>query len=288
MEIINFLNKLLRKIVPRGSGAKLVIIGFSIVALIIFIAIFAPFLTSYNPTKSVGLSLQPPSIKHLMGTNRLGYDMFSRIVYGARTILIVVILSTIISLSIGLPLGLLSGYFSGIIDRILSIIMDSIYAFPGLILAIAVAAVIGPGVINTALAIAIVYIPTYYRMARGQTLSIREQLYIEAVKAIGAKDRTIMIKHILPNLLPTMTIVFSLSVADAILTEASLSFLGLGVTAPTPDWGYDLRAGKEFLPAGYWWLITFPGFFIILLTIGFSFIGEGLNEILNPRMKVRP
>jgi len=162
------------------------------------------------------------------------------------------------------------------------VVMDSIYAFPGLILAIAVAAMLGPGVVNTVVAISAVYVPTYFRMVRGQVLTVKSQLYVAAAKALGANHKTIMLKYILPNVLPILPVVFSMNVADAVLTEAALSFLGLGVPAPTPDWGFDLRNGQRNLLAGYWWISTFPGFFIVLLALGFSLLGEGLNELLNP------
>jgi len=277
-------SRLISKFMPHGQGLGIVVAGTGMVAFVVVLALCAPYLTTYDPTKGVGPSLAPPSADHLMGTNRLGYDVYSRILYGARTILVVVLLSTLMSMIAGIPLGLMSGYFGGAIDRSISVVMDSIYVFPGLILAIAMAAVLGPGMINASIAIAIVYIPTYFRMSRGQTLSIKEQTYIEAMRAIGCRARTIAFRHVLPNILPTLTVVFSLNVADAVLTEAGLSFFGLSVPAPIPDWGYDLRAGQPFLPSGYWWLITFPGLMIIMLAIGFSLIGEGLNELTSPWM----
>jgi len=277
-------SRVVSRFIPRGQGIGIALAGTGMVAFVVVLAVFAPYLTSYDPTRGVGPSLSPPSADHLMGTNRLGYDVYSRILYGAQTILVVVLLSTMISMIAGIPLGLISGYSGGVVDRSISVVMDSIYVFPGLILAIAMAAVLGPGMINASVAIAIVYIPTYFRMARGQTLSIKEQTYIEAMRAIGCKARTIVFRHVLPNILPTLTVVFSLNVADAVLTEAGLSFFGLSVPAPIPDWGYDLRAGQPFLPSGYWWLITFPGLMIIMLAIGFSLIGEGLNELTSPWM----
>jgi len=176
---------ILVKLVPRVRLSYLGLIGFGMVLFVIFLAIFAPLLTPYDPTQSVAPSLQPPSLEHPFGTNKVGQDMWSRIVYGARTILAVVFLATFFSMLIGVPLGLLSGYIGGILDRVLAMIMDAIYAFPSLILAIAIAAAMGPGIINTAISIAIVYVPTYFRMVRGQTLSIKEQLYVEAARAEG-------------------------------------------------------------------------------------------------------
>ncbi len=270
-------------IVPKTEGRYMVLIGLTIVIVVILMAIFAPVISPYDPIKSSGEILQPPSLKHLMGTDNLGRDLFSRIIYGSRVVLSVVLSASLVSMIIGVPIGLTSGYFGGKLDRALSMLMDSMYAFPGLILAIAIAAVLGPSVLNAIVAISVVYIPTYFRMIRGQTLSIKSQLFVEAAKAIGATDFSIMRKYILPNVIPTLVVVFSLSVADAILTEAGLSFLGFIVSAPTPDWGFELASGRPYLPAGYWWMITFPGLMVMLLSLGFALIGEGLSEVYAPR-----
>jgi peptide/nickel transport system permease protein len=279
--------ELANKVFRRGPGRWLVLGGVVIVVVMVLAALLAPLITPYDPTLSSEETLEPPSVKHPMGTNNLGYDMFSRMLYGARTVLIIVLSSTVLSMVIGIPAGLISGYAGGKIDRVLSMIMDAIYAFPTLILAIAVAAAIGTGIENTAMVIAFVYIPTYFKMGRGQTLAIKEQLFIEAIRAVGAKTGTILLRYVLPNILPTVVVVFSLSVPDAILTEAALSFFGLGVTAPTPDWGFDLRKGQAFLSAGYWWLVTFPGVMIVILAIGFSILGEGLSERYGARQVER-
>ena len=265
----------------RKPGRGLFIFGFSIVLIVILMAIFAPWIVPHNPTEIGPDVFQPPSWRHIMGTNNLGQDVFSRIVWGSRVILYVVAVATTLSIVIGVPLGLLSGYRGGKIDRVLSMIMDSIYSFPSLILAIVIAVVLGPSPINTAVAISFVYVPTYFRMVRGQTLSLKGQLFVEAARALGVKDWETMKKYILPNVLPTVLVVFTLSVADAILTEAGLSFLGLSVTPPTPDWGYDLRVGQPFLLDGYWWLAFFPGVMIMLLAMGFAMIGEAINERLS-------
>ncbi|HFC08981.1 MAG TPA: ABC transporter permease subunit [Chloroflexi bacterium] len=227
---------------------------------------------------------KPFGPRFLLGTDNLGRDILSRLIWGARAVLAVAILSALFSAAIGVPLGLLSGFFGGWFDRVLSLIMDSVYSFPGLILAIAVAAVLGTGVVNIAIAISVVYIPTYFRMTRSQVLSIKEELYVEAARALGARQREILGMYIFPNVISTLVVVFSLNVADAILTEAGLAFLGLGLQPPTPDWGFDLNKGKAYLPRGYWWPITFPGMMITLVALGFSLLGEGLGEILNPRL----
>lgn len=270
-----------------GSEFYITVIGCIIILVIIIITIFAPFIAPNNPIKFVGKPFLPPDSNFFMGTDNLGRDIFSRVIYGARVVLLIAFLSSIFSAIAGVPLGLLSGFIGGKIDRILSLIMDSIYSFPGLILAIAMAALLGPGVINISIAIAFVYTPTYFRMSRGHTLSIKEELYVEAAKSLGAKPSTILINYIFPNIIQSIVVVFSLNIADAILTAAGLSFLGLGIPPPTPDWGMDLSQGKAFLPSGSWWIITFPGIMISLTTLGFSMIGEGLNEILNPRITER-
>ncbi len=227
---------------------------------------------------------KPFGPRFILGTDNLGRDILSRLIWGARAVLAVAILSALFSAAVGVPLGLLSGFFGGWFDRVLSLIMDSIYSFPGLILAIAVAAVLGTGVVNIAIAISVVYIPTYFRMTRSQVLSIKEELYVEAARALGAKRHEILGMYIFPNVISTLVVVFSLNVADAILTEAGLAFLGLGLQPPTPDWGFDLNKGKAYLPRGYWWPITFPGLMITLVALGFSLLGEGLGELLNPRL----
>ncbi|AEA47972.1 ABC transporter permease [Archaeoglobus veneficus] len=282
-EVNNLATRFLKFLIPEAEGRWMVLAGMAIVFAVVFMAAFPQFIAPYDPTKSTGDILKPPSSKHLMGTDNLGRDIFSRVIYGSRVVLLVVFSASLASMSIGIPLGLISGYFGGKLDRFLSMLMDSMYAFPSLILAIAIAAVLGPSILNAMVAISVVYVPTYFRMIRGQTLSVKSRLFVEAARAVGASNAKIMLRYILPNLVPTVVVVFSLSVADAILTEAGLSFLGFIVTAPTPDWGYDLSAGKPYLPAGYWWMITFPGMMVMLLALGFALIGEGLSEVYAPR-----
>ena len=222
--------------------------------------------------------------KFTLGTDNLGRDILSRLIWGARTILTVALLSAALSSAIGIPLGLLSGFISGPLDRVLSLIMDSVYSFPGLLLAVAMAAMLGPGLTNVAIAISVIYIPTFFRVVRGQTLPVKEELYVEAARGLGVRSYEILLRYIFPNVIPSAVVVFSLNVADAILTEAGLSFVGLGLPPDIPDWGYDLSKGHQFLVAGHWWMITFPGVMIGLVAMGFSLLGESLSEILNPRL----
>ncbi len=219
----------------------------------------------------------------VLGTNQIGQDVFSRIIWGTRIALIVGIVSAVVAFVIGVPLGLFSGFVGGPIDRVLTLVMDSLYSFPGLILAIAITAVLGPGMGNIIVAIAVLYVPTYFRIVRGQTLAVKEELYVEAARSLGATARTILVKYIFPNVIPSVVIIFSVNVADAILTEAGLSFLGLGLPPDTPDWGIDLARGQDYLRRA-WWLITFPGAMVSLVTLAFSMFGESLAEILNPRL----
>jgi peptide/nickel transport system permease protein len=263
----------------------LLVIGTLIVLFIIYLAFFPGTVAPYDPLdQEAGPQLSPPSSEHLMGTDNLQRDIFSRMVHGSRTILGVAFSAAIISSIVGVTLGLFSGFIGGAVDRILSLVMDSIYSFPGLILAIAFAAMLGPGVINITVAVAVIYIPTYFRLVRGQTLSIKEELYVEAARAIGARRWTIIGKYIFPNVIATVVVVFSLNIADAIMTEAALSYIGLGLPAGIPDWGMDLSMGKKYLPSGTWWMVTFPGLMIMILALGFTLLGEALAEILNPRL----
>ncbi len=266
----------------------LLVTGALIVLFIIYMALFPTTLAPHDPLdQEAGPQLAPPSAEHPFGTDNLQRDIFSRIIHGARTILGVAFAAAILSSVVGVTLGLISGFLGGVLDRILSLIMDSIYSFPGLILAIAFAAMLGPGVVNITLAVAVIYIPTYFRLVRGQTLSIKEEMYVEAARAIGANRWVIMGRYIFPNVIATAVVIFSLNIADAIMTEAALSYIGLGLPAGIPDWGMDLSMGKKFLPSGTWWMVTFPGLMIMLLALGFTLLGEALAEILNPRLLER-
>jgi peptide/nickel transport system permease protein len=271
-----------------GAEWWILVAGAIIILSIILMAIFAESIAPFSPyDQDTGPQLAPPGKIHLMGTDNLQRDVWSRMVHGSRTILGVAVLAAIISSVIGITSGLISGFSGGYFDRVLSLTMDSVYAFPGLILAIAFAAMLGPGIINITLAVAVIYIPTFFRLVRGQTLQIKEELYVEAAQAIGASRLTILWKYIFPNVLATAVVVFTLNVADAIMIEAALTYLGLGLPPSIVDWGMDLSMGKKFLPSGLWWMITFPGAMISILAVGFTMLGEGLAEILNPRLLER-
>jgi len=276
----------LKSLTKRGLAGWIVIIGAILVIAVVVMTALSPWIAPYDPTAfPVGPRLSPPTVQFPFGTDDLGRDMLSRVISGGGVMLQVAILSVIVCLIIGVPLGLFSSHTGGAIDRFVSLIMDSMYAFPGLILAIALTAVLGRGVINMAISIAVVYIPSYFRVIRSQVLSIKEMTYIEAANAAGAKKRTVLLRYILPNVIPSIAVVATVNFADAILTAAGLTFLGMGVPVNIPDWGWDLSNGRNLLPSGAWWVITFPGVMIILLALGFTLMGEGLSELLSPKLE---
>jgi peptide/nickel transport system permease protein len=278
----------LASLTKRGLAGWLVVFGAITVAIIVVITILSPWIVPYNPSAimvgGVDRPLLPPNSQFPFGTDDVGRDVLSRVLSGGGIMLQVSILSVIVCLIIGVPLGLFSSYAGGVVDRAFSLIMDSIYAFPGLILAIAIALMMGRGVVNMALSIAVVYVPSYFRVVRSQVFSIKEMPYVEAANSAGAKSRTILSRYILPNVVPSIVVVATVNFADAILTAAGLTFIGMGVPVNIPDWGWDLTNGRRLLPSGAWWVITYPGIMIILLALGFTLMGEGLSELLNPRL----
>lgn len=282
--ISHHIGSLLKEIFGSGTGI-ITFIGAAILIFFVILAIFAPQIAPYDPTVRVSRSLKPPSDEFIFGTDNLGRDVLSRVIYGARIALTIAFIAVLIAAAIGIPFGLISGYIGGILDRIITLIMDAIYSFPGLILAIAIAAVLGPGILNIAISIAVVYAPTYYRVIRNQVASIKDELYVEAARAIGARNIVILLRYILPNVLPSVVVVLSMNLADAIMTEAGLSFLGLGIAPPTPDWGFDLSNGQRFVLSKAWWGLLYPGLAIITVVLGFSMFSEGVNEYLNPTIK---
>jgi len=272
---------------PRfGAGGKMVVIGIAIVAVLVVMTVLSPVLTPHNPSGlSVGPEDSAPSWAFPMGTNRLGQDIFSRMIAGGSTMMEVAGLSVLICFLIGVPLGLVAGYSRRMVDSPLSLLMDSLYAFPGLVLAIAIAAVLGRGVVNLSIAIAVVYIPTYFRVVRSQVLTMKELPFVEAVKVEGGGTLNVLFRQIFPNVLPSIAVIASINVADSVITEAGLTYLGLGVNVAAPDWGFDIYYGYQSFLAGAWWTVLFPGLMVVLLAGGFTFIGEGLSEVLNPRLR---
>jgi peptide/nickel transport system permease protein len=270
----------------RGSPGYIAMSGLLIVFSVVYMTAISWWIVPYNPSRlDVGPYGAAPSIQFPLGTTSLGQDLLSRVLAGGNIMLQVAMLSVVVCFSIGVPVGLAASYSGGVVDRSVSLVMDSIFAFPGLVLAIAIAAMLGPGVVNMALAIAVVYIPSYFRVVRSQVLTVKELPYVEAAIVMGAKNRDIIFRYILPNILPSAVVVMSINFADAILTAAGLTFVGLGLPVDVPDWGWDLTWGSHEYMSGKWWSITFPGLMIVILALGFTLAGEGLNEVLTPKLK---
>ncbi len=270
----------------RSIAGILVWIGIAVVLAIIVMALLAPFLAPFDPNTKVADPELPPGGPFVMGTDRGGQDVLSRIIWGSRVPLAIIAVATTISLALGLPLGLLSGFAGGRLDRAILLVMDSIYAFPGLLLAIAIAAVIGRGILNVSFAIAVVYIPTYFRVIRNHVASVKEEPFVEAAIALGLPRRRVIGRYILPNVAQSIPVIFSVNAADAVLTEAGLAVLGLGLPPGIPDWGFDISLNWQRFDAS-WWATFFPGLFILILTTALTFVGEGLNDILNPLLRRR-
>jgi peptide/nickel transport system permease protein len=269
---------------------KLMLIGISLTLFFIFIAFFAPVFQALgliqNPSDAIANPIhQPPSLNHWFGTSRLGYDVFSRTLFGVQAALLVVLLATSLSMFIGVPLGMVSGYIGGRLDKILLFIMDSIYTLPGMLLSVTLAFVVGRGILNAAIAISIAYIPQYYRVVRNHTVSVKTEVFIEAAQAMGANTWQVLSKYLFFNVIQSVPVLFTLNAADAILVLGGLGFLGLGLPEEVAEWGHDLRQALEALPTGIWWTALFPGLAMTLMVVGLSLFGEGLNEFVNPRLR---
>ncbi|MFN7566702.1 MAG: ABC transporter permease [Microcystis sp.] len=271
---------------------KLLGVGLVLTIIFILIALFSPLLQAIgliqDPTEILSnYPLQPPSSAHWFGTNVRGYDVFSRTLFGARAALSVVFLATGLSLVIGVPLGLISGYLGGKIDRVLLFLMDTLYTLPGLLLSVALAFVLGRGIVNVAIAVSIAYIPQYFRVVRNQTASVKNELFIEAARAIGASPSRILSKYLFFNVVQSVPVLFTLNAADAILVLGGLGFLGLGLPEEVPEWGHDLKEALADLSTGIWWTTLFPGLAMTTMVVGLSLLGEGLSEILYPMSRKR-
>jgi peptide/nickel transport system permease protein len=223
---------------------------------------------------------QPPSSAHWFGTTRLGYDVFSRTLFGSQAAVQVVILATALSLAIGVPLGMMSGYLGGWLDRVLLFTMDTIYTLPGLLLSVTLAFVVGRGVLNAALALSIAYIPQYFRVVRNQTVSVKTEVFIEAAQAMGASTWRILWRYLAQNVIQSVPVILTLNAADAVLVLGGLGFLGLGLPDEVAEWGHDLRQALDALATGgIWWTALFPGLAMTTMVVGLSFLGEGLSDL---------
>jgi peptide/nickel transport system permease protein len=270
-----------RRFVHSGTGMA----GLVVLIAVIGAAIFAGQFSPYSPIKQdFRIERQPPGLDHLMGTDEFGRDVLSRVIWGAQVSLQAGATAASIALGVGLVLGMLAAYYGGRADNLIMRFMDILLAFPYILLAITVVAILGPGLRNAMIAIAIVYVPHYARVVRGSVLSVRARDYVEAARALGAPDRRIMWQHVLPNTLAPVIVQTTLNVGNAIIDTAGLSFLGLGTQPPTPDWGNMLSAGRNYIIDSPW-IATFPGLAILATVLAFNLMGDALRDAFDPRLR---
>jgi peptide/nickel transport system permease protein len=266
------------------AANRLALLGAAIILILVVTALIGPYLDPSDPTTmNFNDQFLAPSTSHIMGTDDFGRDIFSRIVNGARQSLQVGIVSVLIGAVTGSLIGLISGYFGGWFDLISQRFIDVMLAFPDLLLALAIVAVLGPSLTNVMIAVGVGSVPVYARLMRGQVLSLKRREYVDSARASGAGAGRIIFRHILPNTLSPLVVLASLGIAGAILTGAALSFIGMGAQPPSPEWGAMLSAGREYLRQE-WWIATFPGLALAITALGFNLLGDGLRDILDPRM----
>ena len=272
-----------RRMLRRLRRRPMAVGGMVVAGLFVLAALFAPVLAPYDPADTnFDAVLQGPSAEHLMGTDDLGRDVLSRIIYGARASLAAGVLATLLALVVAVPIGLVAGYYRGWWDPVISRMTDVVLAFPFLILAVGMAAIFGPSLRNVVIALGVTAIPWIVRVTRGEALALREQEFVRAAIANGAGDRTILARHLLPNMAGTLLVQATVWIPQAIIGEATLSFLGLGVQPPTPSWGSMLSAAQPFIALDAW-LAIFPGLAIFLCTLSFNLLGDGLRDVLDPK-----
>ncbi len=274
----------------RLKRSKTALVGLVIVLCLMVVAIFADVLAPYHPLRISSTEMyQTPNAKHFLGTDQLGRDMLSRIIHGSRVSFAVGLSSVLLAIFVGVPLGMIAGFYGGKIDSLVMRAMDLILAFPVFLLAIVIMIMFTPtagliGAVKVVMAIAIVRIPVYARLVRGSVLSIKEKEYVEACRALGQRDRKVLLRHILPNCMAPIMVTSTLGIATAIIVEASLSFLGLGTQPPTPSWGWDLKANVPWIQENAW-LAVGPGCAIFVTVLGFNLFGDGLRDAIDPRLK---
>jgi peptide/nickel transport system permease protein len=262
-------------------------VGGAVVVLVILLAVLAPLIAPYDPIRiNSSRALEGPSLERPLGTDHLGRDILSRLLYGGQVSLRIGLISVGISLTCGLMLGLLAGFYGGAVDMVVMRLIDVVLAFPNILLALAVIAILGPGLTNVMIAVGVSYIPHYTRVVRSSVLSIKTATYVDAARVAGCSDLRIIVLHILPNAVSSVIVVGTLGVATAILVAAGLSFLGLGVQPPTPEWGSMVSAGRDYL-RNNWWVSTFPGVTIMITVLSINLLGDGLREALDPKLKKR-
>ncbi len=272
----------------RFKQNRLSVVGASVILLLILMAVIGPFLAPYpkDATGAVHITerLQRPSSVHWMGTDDVGRDVLTRLLVGSRISLGAGLVVLIVATTVGLSLGMISGYFGGWLDNAIQRVTDVFLTVPGLILAMAVSAALGPSLINVMWAIALVWWPGYCRLTRAEVLRCREDQYVEAARSIGTPSRRIMVRHIMPNIFTPVLVKASMDIGFAVLTLASLGFIGLGAQPPTPDWGKMIADGRRYLPES-WWLTLFPGLAIFLTVFGFNLLGDGIRDVFDPRTR---
>ena len=269
----------------RLKKSKTAMLGLGIIAVIVFMAVFADLVAPYPyDIPDATAIFQYPSWEHIMGTDDFGRDIFSRVIYGARVSLVIVLMSVTISIACGVTLGVTAAYFGGSYETVIMRLLDGFMAIPSLLLAISISSALGNGQLQTAIAIAISNIPTFARVSRASVITVKETEYVEAARSIGARNGRIILKHILPNALSPIFVQATLSIVNAILTIAMLSFIGLGIEPPTPEWGSMLSLGRAYI-RDFWPIVTFPGVMIMVTVISFNMLGDGLRDALDPRLK---
>ena len=271
----------------RLKRNKMAVVGLVILIILVLLAVFANVIANYDNVvikQNLSQRLQAPSAAHWLGTDEFGRDIFARLVHGTRVSLQVGIIAVGISIVIGGILGAIAGYYGGKLDNIIMRVMDIFLAVPSILLAIAIVSALGPSILNLMLAISISSVPSYARIVRASVLSIRDQEFIEAAKAIGASNTRIIFRHIIPNSLAPVIVQATLGVASAILSTAGLSFIGLGIQPPAPEWGSMLSGGRQYLRYA-WWVTTFPGVAIMITILSLNLLGDGLRDALDPRLK---
>ena len=268
------------------GSSPLITAGGAVALLIVLVAVFAPLLAPYpadagSATNPVA-ALQAPSLHHLFGTDQVGRDVFSRVLYGARVSPLVALLVLVIACVVGIPLGVVAGYFGGVADEAIMRITDIFLAFPSLLLSLAFAAVLPPSLTSLTIAIAITWWPWYTRLIRGQAASVAGRPYVESCRALGIPAWRILLRHVLPNSITPLIVQVSLDFGGVILTVSALSFLGLGAQDPTPDWGLMVAEGQNYFTTA-WWVVTFPGLAILVTAFAFTLLGDGLRDLLDPK-----
>jgi len=267
---------------------RLALVGLIILIFIFGLVVFGPYLSPHDPLGiDFSVKLNPPSSEHFLGTDNYGRDLMSRIFSGARYTLLSAFISVLIGLILGTPLGVISGYFGKTTDLILMRIMDILLAFPPLILAMAIVTGLGPSLVNASIAIGISYIPQFARLIRSRAVNVKQMDYVQAAISIGSSRIRILLSDVFPNCITPLIVQATVYTGYGILWVAGLSFIGLGAKLPTPEWGLMIAEGRQYIVSGEWWVTLFPGLFIMLGVTGFTLIGDGLREVLNPKLRIQ-